>query len=121
MLPAAGRKLHAGGVISAGRFKERERIDQDRAARRHRSVDDLARSLRAGADRSDAEARRRAPRAYRRRGAGRPEDHEKRSGSGDLTMPHKDPVLLAFDDDQEIVETICAIGERAGFRTTAST
>ena len=33
---------------------------------------------------------------------------------------NRDPVLLAFDDDQEIVETICAIGVRAGFRTTAS-
>jgi EAL domain-containing protein (putative c-di-GMP-specific phosphodiesterase class I) len=36
-------------------------------------------------------------------------------------MPHRDPVLLAFDDDQEIVETICAIGVRAGFRTASST
>jgi EAL domain-containing protein (putative c-di-GMP-specific phosphodiesterase class I) len=36
-------------------------------------------------------------------------------------MPQKDPVLLAFDDDQEIVDTICAIGVRAGFRTASST
>ena len=36
-------------------------------------------------------------------------------------MPQRDPVLLAFDDDQEIVETICAIGVRAGFRTASST
>jgi len=36
-------------------------------------------------------------------------------------MPQRDPVLLAFDDDQEIVETICAIGVRAGFRTVSST
>jgi EAL domain-containing protein (putative c-di-GMP-specific phosphodiesterase class I) len=36
-------------------------------------------------------------------------------------MPQRDPVLLAFDDDPEIVETICAIGVRAGFRTASST
>jgi EAL domain-containing protein (putative c-di-GMP-specific phosphodiesterase class I)/CheY-like chemotaxis protein len=36
-------------------------------------------------------------------------------------MAQKDPVLLAFDDDQDIVETICAIGVRAGFRTVSST
>ncbi|MEO8466169.1 MAG: EAL domain-containing response regulator [Gammaproteobacteria bacterium] len=36
-------------------------------------------------------------------------------------MAEKDPVLLAFDDDQDIVETICAIGDRAGFRTVSST
>ena len=35
-------------------------------------------------------------------------------------MAQRDPVLLAFDDDQEIVETICAIGVRAGFRTVSS-
>ena len=31
------------------------------------------------------------------------------------------PVLLAFDDDEEIVETICAIASTAGFRAVAST
>jgi EAL domain-containing protein (putative c-di-GMP-specific phosphodiesterase class I)/CheY-like chemotaxis protein len=36
-------------------------------------------------------------------------------------MAQRDPVLLAFDDDQEIVETVCAIGVRAGFRTVSST
>jgi EAL domain-containing protein (putative c-di-GMP-specific phosphodiesterase class I) len=36
-------------------------------------------------------------------------------------MAQRDPVLLAFDDDIEIVETICAIGVRAGFRTVSST
>src|SRR5918993_3444196 len=36
-------------------------------------------------------------------------------------MPQRDPVLLAFDDDDDIVETICAIGVRAGFRTVSST
>jgi EAL domain-containing protein (putative c-di-GMP-specific phosphodiesterase class I) len=36
-------------------------------------------------------------------------------------MPQRDPVLLAFDDDQEIVETICAIGGRAGFHSVPST
>ena len=36
-------------------------------------------------------------------------------------MPRTAPVLLALDDDQDIVETICAIGERAGFRTVSST
>jgi EAL domain-containing protein (putative c-di-GMP-specific phosphodiesterase class I) len=30
-------------------------------------------------------------------------------------------VLLALDDDQEIVDTICAIGARAGFRTVPAT
>jgi len=30
-------------------------------------------------------------------------------------------VLLAFDDDREIVDTICALGERAGFRAVSST
>jgi len=34
---------------------------------------------------------------------------------------HTDPVLLALDDDEDIVETICAIGVRAGFRTVSST
>jgi EAL domain-containing protein (putative c-di-GMP-specific phosphodiesterase class I) len=36
-------------------------------------------------------------------------------------MPQRAPVLLAFDDDEEIVETICAIGVRAGFNATSST
>ena len=36
-------------------------------------------------------------------------------------MPQRDPVLLTIDDDQEIVDTICAIGVRAGFRTVSST
>jgi len=36
-------------------------------------------------------------------------------------MPQRAPVLLAFDDDHEIVETICALGVRAGFRTVPST
>ncbi len=35
-------------------------------------------------------------------------------------MAQRDPVLLAFDDDQEIVETICAIAVRAGFHTVSS-
>jgi EAL domain-containing protein (putative c-di-GMP-specific phosphodiesterase class I) len=39
----------------------------------------------------------------------------------EVDMPHQNPVLLALDDDQEIVETICAIGVRAGFRTISST
>ena len=38
-----------------------------------------------------------------------------------MTIVQRDPVLLAFDDDREIVETICAIGVRAGFRTASST
>ena len=36
-------------------------------------------------------------------------------------MPQKDPVLLALDDEEEIAETICAIGTKAGFRAIAST
>ena len=36
-------------------------------------------------------------------------------------MVQRDPVLLTIDDDQEIVDTICAIGVRAGFRTVSST
>jgi EAL domain-containing protein (putative c-di-GMP-specific phosphodiesterase class I)/FixJ family two-component response regulator len=36
-------------------------------------------------------------------------------------MPQREPVLLAFDDDQEIVEAVCAIGARAGFRPVSST
>ncbi|HEY9182341.1 MAG TPA: EAL domain-containing response regulator, partial [Gammaproteobacteria bacterium] len=36
-------------------------------------------------------------------------------------MPQKDPVLLALDDEEEVAETICAIGARAGFRTVSST
>jgi EAL domain-containing protein (putative c-di-GMP-specific phosphodiesterase class I) len=36
-------------------------------------------------------------------------------------MAQRDPVLLTIDDDQEIVDTICAIGVRAGFRTVSST
>jgi EAL domain-containing protein (putative c-di-GMP-specific phosphodiesterase class I) len=36
-------------------------------------------------------------------------------------MTSRDPVLLALDDDQEIVDTICAIGARAGFRTVPAT
>jgi EAL domain-containing protein (putative c-di-GMP-specific phosphodiesterase class I) len=36
-------------------------------------------------------------------------------------MPQKDPVLLALDDEEEIAETVCAIGARAGFRTISST
>ena len=36
-------------------------------------------------------------------------------------MPQKDPVLLALDDEEEIAETVCAIGARAGFRTVSST
>jgi EAL domain-containing protein (putative c-di-GMP-specific phosphodiesterase class I) len=31
------------------------------------------------------------------------------------------PVLLALDDDEQIVDTICAIGTRAGFHSIAST
>jgi EAL domain-containing protein (putative c-di-GMP-specific phosphodiesterase class I)/ActR/RegA family two-component response regulator len=38
-----------------------------------------------------------------------------------VTPSQRDPVLLVVDDDQDIVETICAIGERAGFRTVSST
>jgi len=38
-----------------------------------------------------------------------------------VTPPQRDPMLLVVDDDQDIVETICAIGERAGFRTVSST
>jgi EAL domain-containing protein (putative c-di-GMP-specific phosphodiesterase class I)/FixJ family two-component response regulator len=38
-----------------------------------------------------------------------------------VTPPQRDPVLLVVDDDQDIVETICAIGVRAGFRTVSST
>ncbi len=36
-------------------------------------------------------------------------------------MPQLEPVILALDDDQEIVDTICAIGARAGFRAVSST
>ena len=36
-------------------------------------------------------------------------------------MVQRDPVLLTIDDDQEIVDTICVIGVRAGFRTVSST
>lgn len=36
-------------------------------------------------------------------------------------MPQLDPVVLALDDDQDIVDTICAIGVRAGFRAVSST
>ena len=36
-------------------------------------------------------------------------------------MPQKDPVLLALDDEEEIAETICAIGTKAGFRAISST
>jgi EAL domain-containing protein (putative c-di-GMP-specific phosphodiesterase class I)/CheY-like chemotaxis protein len=36
-------------------------------------------------------------------------------------MRHTTPVLLTLDDDEEIVETICAIGARAGFRSVPST
>ena len=36
-------------------------------------------------------------------------------------MPQKDPVLLALDDEEEIAETVCAIGAKAGFRTVSST
>ena len=36
-------------------------------------------------------------------------------------MAQRDPVLLTIDDDQEIVDTICAIAVRAGFRTVSST
>src|SRR6185503_6032722 len=35
-------------------------------------------------------------------------------------MAQKDPLLLALDDEQDIADTICAIGARAGFRTLAS-
>jgi EAL domain-containing protein (putative c-di-GMP-specific phosphodiesterase class I) len=38
-----------------------------------------------------------------------------------VTIPQREPVLLAFDDDEAIVEAICAIGARAGFRTVSST
>jgi DNA-binding response OmpR family regulator len=34
-------------------------------------------------------------------------------------MPTGDPVLLASDDDESIVATICAIGVRGGFRTVS--
>jgi EAL domain-containing protein (putative c-di-GMP-specific phosphodiesterase class I) len=36
-------------------------------------------------------------------------------------MAQRQPVLLAIDDDPDIVATICAIGERAGFRTISAT
>jgi EAL domain-containing protein (putative c-di-GMP-specific phosphodiesterase class I) len=36
-------------------------------------------------------------------------------------MPQKDPVLLALDDEEEIAETVCAIGVKAGFRAVSST
>jgi len=36
-------------------------------------------------------------------------------------MPQKDPVLLALDDEEEIAETVCAIGAKAGFRAVSST
>lgn len=36
-------------------------------------------------------------------------------------MPLRDPVLLALDDEEDIVETLCAIGVRAGFRTCSAT
>lgn len=36
-------------------------------------------------------------------------------------MAQRDPVLLALDDEEDIAETLCAIGVRAGFRTQAST
>ena len=36
-------------------------------------------------------------------------------------MPQLDPVVLALDDEQDIVDTICAIGVRAGFRAVSST
>lgn len=36
-------------------------------------------------------------------------------------MPQLNPVLLALDDDQDIVDTICAIGVRAGFSALSST
>ena len=36
-------------------------------------------------------------------------------------MPERDPVLLALDDEDDIVETLCAIGVRAGFRTHSAT
>jgi EAL domain-containing protein (putative c-di-GMP-specific phosphodiesterase class I) len=39
----------------------------------------------------------------------------------EVDMPNVNPVLFALDDDQDIVETICAIGVRAGFRTISST
>jgi EAL domain-containing protein (putative c-di-GMP-specific phosphodiesterase class I) len=38
-----------------------------------------------------------------------------------MTSAQRDPVLLAVDDDQSIVETICAIGAQAGFRTISTT
>jgi EAL domain-containing protein (putative c-di-GMP-specific phosphodiesterase class I) len=36
-------------------------------------------------------------------------------------MRQRAPVLLTIDDEQEIVDTICAIGARAGFRAVSST
>lgn len=36
-------------------------------------------------------------------------------------MAQHEPVLLAFDDDEQIVDAICAIGQRAGFRSVSST
>ena len=36
-------------------------------------------------------------------------------------MPQMDPLLLTLDDEQVIVDTICAVAVRAGFRTVSST
>jgi EAL domain-containing protein (putative c-di-GMP-specific phosphodiesterase class I)/CheY-like chemotaxis protein len=36
-------------------------------------------------------------------------------------MAHREPVLLAVDDDRDIAETICEIGKRAGFSAVSST
>jgi EAL domain-containing protein (putative c-di-GMP-specific phosphodiesterase class I)/CheY-like chemotaxis protein len=36
-------------------------------------------------------------------------------------MAQREPLLLALDDEESIVETLCAIGVRAGFRTRAAT
>jgi DNA-binding response OmpR family regulator len=36
-------------------------------------------------------------------------------------MSQQDPVLLALDDDQDIVETMSALAVRAGFRAVSST
>src|SRR5687767_11649262 len=36
-------------------------------------------------------------------------------------MRQRAPVLLTIDDEQEIVDTICAIGARAGFHAVSST
>ncbi len=36
-------------------------------------------------------------------------------------MAQRDPVLLALDDEEDIAETLCAIGVRAGFRTSSAT